>query len=121
MTNVLTAEQLLSNAPAPDTKTIEVPEFGGEVRVKGLTRADIVRIRKVATAAGRGQADEATFDREVFLAGVVEPKFTAEAFDQLSSTALATPIARVLNTILELSGAGEGATREAEATFPAGQ
>lgn len=112
---ILTVEEILSAVPKPDTEYVDVPEFGGAVKVKGLTRAEWHYVKARANATGR--LNEETLDREMFLMGVLEPRFTAEQYKLLTHR-VAKPTQRILDAIIRLSGTKEDAVQEALAAFP---
>lgn len=116
-TNLLTAEAILG-AVDVEERVVEVPQWGGAVRIRGLTKAAQQAIRRKATGPD-GQVDPLLVERWTFLTCVVEPQFTeeqAEALWQKSAAAVDT----VLQAILDLSGLTEEAARAAQRTFRAG-
>jgi hypothetical protein len=114
-TRILTVEEILSAAPKPDTDIVTVPEFGGSVKVKGLTRAEWHYVKARANATGK--LNEATYEQELFLIGVVEPRFTAEQYKLLTHRK-SIPTQTIIEAIIRLSGTGEEAVPEALAAFP---
>lgn len=114
--HILTAEEILK---APDTKTavVDVPEWGGSVKVIGLTKQQQVDIREGALR--NGEIDPAMTQRGMLLQGVIEPRFTEEQIGPLFDKN-AGLVDRLLVRILELSGMGEGAVAAKEAAFPPG-
>jgi hypothetical protein len=117
---LLSVEAILAAAPKPAVETLEIAEWGGAVQVRGLTRAEWFYAQSQARNPRTGQIDEARLQQELFLIGVVQPRFTAEQYKVLSHT-LSVPTAKVMGKIIELSGVGEGAVAAAERTFQDGQ
>jgi len=112
MSEFLTIDQILAANDLP-TEVVEVPEWGGRVKVQGLSRASYDAIAKAAEvtvpATGPGQQagtkrDDDKFSDLLFLACVVEPKFTDEHIPALRNKSLGAlnrvyqAIGRVLQT-----------------------
>lgn len=109
---ILSLDAILGANDIPE-EVVPVPEWGGEVKVRGLSRAAFDRITKAsevaipATApgqtAGTGR-DEAKFSDQLFLACVVEPQFSEEHLDALREKSIGalnrvySAIGRVLQT-----------------------
>lgn len=97
-------------------KEIEVPEWGGSVVIRGLGYGEVVAIREAATAAD-GREDEQVFGRLMFAAAFVTPSLTEEQAALLVNKSAAA-VTRINNEITILSGMGDEAFVESEATFP---
>lgn len=95
-------------------KVIDVPEWGCSVKIKGLTKAQQIALRKQAVF--RGTVDEAKMEGLLFVYGVVEPKFAPEHIDRLFEHS-SGPVDKVLLEIMRLSGMSDDADKEAEADF----
>jgi hypothetical protein len=104
---ILSIEQILQADDIP-SEVVSVPEWGGEVKVRGLSRASFERINKasevVVPATGPGQQptttrDEARFSEQLFLACVVEPVFAEEHLDALRDKSISA-----LNRVYEAIG-----------------
>lgn len=115
MSEFLTVEQILAANDIP-TETVDVPEWGGRVKVQGLSRAAFDAVGKAAEvsvpATGPGQQattrrDEEKFSEALFIACVVEPKFTEEHLPALRQKSLGAlnrvyqAIGRILQTDVE--------------------
>lgn len=111
----LTVDAILSAADLP-SEVVQVPEWGGAVKVQGLSRAAYDAIAKAAEvtvpATGPGQVagtkrDDDKFSDLLFLACVVEPQFTEEHIPALRGKSLGAlnrvyqAIGRVLQTEVE--------------------
>lgn len=109
---ILSIDQILGADDIP-SEIVAVPEWGGEVKVRGLSRAAYEKIGKasevVLAPTGPGQTavtsrDDAKFSDQLFLACVVEPQFTEEHLDALREKSMAAinrvyeAIGRVLQT-----------------------
>ena len=111
---ILTKEDVL-NAPDIREKVVEVPEWGGSVKVKTFTRAQHQVMRERAVIDGVFSKNR--YEMLMFVEGVVEPKFTesdVEAILQKSSTA----VGRVMEEILSVIGAGPEGVASAQMKFP---
>lgn len=111
----LTVDAILNAADLP-SEVVQVPEWGGAVKVQGLSRAAYDAIAKAAEvtipATGPGQAvgtkrDDDKFSDLLFLNCVVEPKFSEEHIPALRGKSLGAlnrvyqAIGRVLQTEVE--------------------
>jgi hypothetical protein len=112
MSEFLTIDQILAANDLPG-EVVEVPEWGGKVKVQGLSRASYDAIAKAAEvsvpATGPGQVagtkrDDDKFSDLLFVACVVEPNFTEEHIPALRTKSLGAlnrvyqAIGRVLQT-----------------------
>jgi hypothetical protein len=117
MSEFLSVEQILAANDLP-SEIVDVPEWGGKVRIQGLSRASYDAIAKAAEvtvpATGPGQQattrrDDDKFSDLLFVACVVEPKFTTEHIPALRGKSLGAlnrvyqGIGRVLQTEVEPS------------------
>lgn len=113
---ILTVEAILA---APDTQTeiVEVPEWGGAVKVIGLTKRQQVDIRREALV--NGEVDPEKVQQGIWREGVLEPRFDESTVGALFDKS-AGAVDKVLSVILRLSGMEEGAVKEKEKTFRPG-
>jgi hypothetical protein len=95
--------------------TIDVPEWGGSLQVRAMTKQRQLEIRNEAAAQG----DRNLAELLMFTACVVEPEMTSAAVSVLRGKSAAV-FDRVMRRILELNGADAGAVERAKARFPAG-
>jgi hypothetical protein len=117
MSEFLSVEQILAANDLP-SEIVDVPEWGGRVKIQGLSRASYDAIAKAAEvtvpATGPGQQattrrDDDKFSDLLFVACVVEPKFTTEHIPALRGKSLGAlnrvyqGIGRVLQTEVEPS------------------
>lgn len=103
-----------------DTKTEEVwvPEWDTFVKVVGLTKRQQLDIRKASLVDGA--IDEDKSQAEMWREGVLEPKFDESQMVAVFEKS-AGAVDRILKTVLNLSGMGDGSTRIIEAEFRPGQ
>ena len=118
----LTVDAILSAADLPE-EVVQVPEWGGAVKVQGLSRAAYDALAKAAEvtvpATGPGQVagtrrDDDKFSDLLFLACVVEPKFEEAHIPALRGKSLGAlnrvyqAIGRVLQTDVEPAKSAPG-------------
>lgn len=111
---ILSVEQI---AAADDlgTEILKVPEWAGEVKVRGLGYGEWVDVRDASIVAG--QQDERLLARLLFAAALVEPDVTPEQAEVLVNKS-ASAVNRLMEAITRLSGNSPEAFTEAEAGFP---
>ena len=110
---ILSVEQILTANDIVE-RTVEVPQWGGAVRIRGLTKGQHQQLRKRATS--RSQVDTDRLEMLLFSESVIEPRFTLEQVNQLKDKA-AAPFETVLRAVLEANGLADGAVEQAEAEF----
>lgn len=109
---ILTADELLS-ADDLGEALVEVPAWGGAVRVRGLSLGQFREAQRRSLV--RGELDEEKLTLAIVQAGMVEPQLTDEQAEKLRDKS-ATAIATVAERITALSGFGEDAP--SGAAFP---
>lgn len=111
---ILSVEQI---AAADDlgTETVAVPEWGGEVKVRGLGYGEWVDVRDASVVGG--QQDERLLARLLFSAALVEPSVTPEQAEILVNKSAAA-VNRLMDAVTRLSGNDPEAYAESEAGFP---
>lgn len=108
-----TLEQILG-AKDSNEDYVNAPEWGCRVKVKGLSKAEQVRLRKQSTRSGK--LDEAKMEGLVIVHGMVEPKITPDRVDALFEKSSGV-VDRILLKIFELSGMTDLQAEEADADF----
>ena len=111
---ILSVDEIVSATDLGE-KEIEVPEWGGSIVIRGLGYGEVVSIRDAATAAD-GRQDEQMFGRLMFAAAFVSPPLTEEQAALLVNKS-ASAVSRINDEITTLSGMGDTAFVESEATF----
>jgi len=116
MTKMLSAADIWAAKDIREEE-VEVPEWGGSVRVRGL---DLVQIAAVADAAtklnrrtGRDEADRKLLMLYTLIEGVVEPKLSYDDAAQLEkkSAVAVTRIVQAINALGPTEDAVNGATK----------
>lgn len=81
---------------------------GGEIRVRGLSRAEVLALRT---------GPDAEFEARLLALGVVDPQLTAEEAKAWQDASPAQEIAEVYMKISDLSGMGVNSPKEAYKAF----
>lgn len=110
---MLTVAQILE-AQDLEERVVDVPEWGGVVRVRGFTKAQQQQMRKQATVAEEVDSDR--LELLMFVHGVVDPKFSPDQAGLLQQKS-AGLVDRVLTAVLEVSGMTKDALKKAEKSF----
>jgi hypothetical protein len=111
---ILSVEDILT-APDIQEKTVEVPEWGGAVKIRSFTKQRQIQLRSQAVDS-KGDVDSERMELLMFIEGVVEPKFSAQHIDLLKGKS-ATAMDRVLSAILDLGGLTPERQAEMERDF----
>jgi len=107
---VTAVDKRLLLKPRLDEATITVPGVG-EVRVRALSRADILNIQG---AEARGTLE---FERVFLSAAMVDPKLTPEEVGEWQKAAGPDEMEDVIVKVRELSGLDKGAAKRAYKEF----
>jgi len=84
---------------------VEVPEWGGTVRVRAVTSAEFARCQRRATGRN-GELNGFKLNALIVIAGCVEPAMNPGLEVGLMK-AIPGPLDRISNVILDLSGMGD--------------
>lgn len=115
----LSLEDILA-VPEDHSEVVDVPEWGGSVTVRPLTKAMQINVRK--RAVRNGNIDERLLEGLILVNGIVHPKgharegepmFEATHIDRLFAKD-ANVVDRLLTRIMNMSGMSDGAVEEAE-------
>jgi hypothetical protein len=104
MSEFLNLDAILA-APDVTESDVDVPEWGGKVKVKALSKADQIRVRKDATD-NKGNVDDVRMEGGLLVAGVVEPALETKHIPDLFAKS-ASAVDKVLQAILGVSGMTE--------------
>jgi hypothetical protein len=102
----------IMNQPQEELRWVEVPEWNCKVKIKALTKAEQIRLRKASQV--RGQIDETKLEMNVLVFSLVEPKLSFAEVDQLFQNANAKALNRLTAAALTFSGLTEDYIQEAE-------
>jgi hypothetical protein len=111
--HILTIEEIAAAADCPDD-TIEVPRWGGWIKVRGITVGERQQILTEATIGGVVDADL----RELLWAthGIVDPPMTKDHVDLLRGKG-SVAFDQVMLRIFQLSGLAPESIDDAKRTF----
>lgn len=111
---MLSAEEILAADDRPEM-VVEVPEWGGSVKIKALS---LGQFRDVQEKAEDGvEQDEHKLAIAMLKEGLVEPKLSDEQAEKLYDKAIPA-VTKVLTAIAELSDVDPATVKAAEARFP---
>lgn len=110
---ILSATALIDAVDLPE-KVVEVPEWGGSVRLRALTVGQVADCRERSTV--RGEVDGLQMDLHWLVEAMVEPQLTHDQVGQLMAKSQAV-VQRLVGEAVVLNSAGVEALA---ARFPAG-
>lgn len=117
MTTVVTKEQLMTNR-VPEPEEVPIPGLDGVVRIRGLSRAQVLKIKTEEREADekREEGEEGepvSFESRLVSAGLVEPAMTPEEVEVWRHSSLSPEIEEVTKAISTKSALNKGADKEA--------
>lgn len=115
--HILTVEEIIS-ADDLGSETVDMPEWGGSVRIRGLSMDDIYKARKAAAGIADAEERRAMVNLLFVVAGVVEPMMTPDMVTVLRGKS-SDAVLRLIERISALNGATAEVRAKAEADFPA--
>ena len=110
----LTLEDI-ENAPDVPEEDVDVPEWGGKVRVRGFTKDVEMACREEARDAD-GDVDRGKLEMLFLVHGIVNPPLTPSSLTMLSQKSSAA-CNRVLRTVMRLNGSDEATVNQRERDF----
>jgi len=113
---ILTFDEILATSDLSQ-EVVDIPQWGGKVKIKELTKAARERLSKQATV--NGQVDSDKLQVLMLAECLEEPKITVEQAQQLWEKSAAA-VDKILFAILEINGLSELAQKEMQKTFRAG-
>lgn len=100
--------------PSEDVRWVEVPEWGVKFKMKSLTKAEMVRLRKESTPRGQKDVNEILLEMNLLHYSIVEPKLSLAQVDELFEKGNAKALSRLSAAALTLSGLTEDYIEQAE-------
>lgn len=101
-----------------DTSEVELPGLG-TVKVRALSREEVLGFRKVKTEDGLGLGeDPGAMECHMVAAALVDPKLTVEDVQRWQSVSPVGELEVLTDAIAEVSGMNTGAVKEAVKRFP---
>lgn len=116
MAKVLTVEEILA-APDLNEIEVEVPEWGGTVKVREMTKAAQQRLRQQATV--NGELDPDRLQILMLAECLAEPKITIEQAEQLWNKSAAA-VDKVLYAIIDVNGLSDVVQKQMMKSFRSG-
>jgi hypothetical protein len=113
--HILTADEIWK-AQDIEERTVDVPEWGGSVRIRSFTKKQTDRMLRSATTRdrfGKDTTDNQKLEALLFVEGVIEPKFDLDDYERVLDKS-AVVIARIIKSISEASGLSDLAVAEAD-------
>lgn len=101
-TKALTFDQIAAAPDMEERHFVEVPEWGGGIYLRRLTRGEVLEIRKL---------DDSVSDAAALSYAAVEPTLTVEQAQAILDQRSFQGVLRVLEKVIELAGAGPDAAR----------
>lgn len=98
--------------PANRETWVEIPEWNSKVKIKSLTKAEQVKLRKVSSI--RGQVDELKLEMNLLVFSLVEPRLSFDQVDELYAKSDAKALSRLQAAALTFSGLTEDYITAAE-------
>jgi len=117
-TKILTVADILAAVDVGET-LVDVPEWGGTVKVKGLTKKEQQQLRKQATDPLTGQMDADKLEIFMLAHCLAEPAITVEQAEQLANKSAAA-FDRVLMAIMDVAGLSPEVQKQTMKSFRAG-
>ena len=114
---ILTIDQIMNSDDLP-SKVIPVPAWGGDLKIRQLTKAQQHQIR--ATAMVEGEVDDHQLEMGILVAAIVEPEMTRDHMVMLANKN-ADVIDEILAEVFTLSALDKEAIARARDEFPEGQ
>jgi len=108
---ILSVMDILSAADITE-EVVYVPEWNGSVRIRAFTKGRQQELRGMATDQ-RGKLDTEKLELQLFIYGVIEPKFVPIQMTELREKS-AGALDRVIKRIMAISGLSEESIAEAE-------
>lgn len=94
-----------------NTRWVEIPEWNAKVKIKALTKAEQIKLRKVSST--RGVVDEIKMEMNLLAFSLVEPRLNIDQVDELFAKSDAKAMNRLSAAALALSGLTEDYIGEA--------
>lgn len=109
-----TVEEFLAQAQKLPEADVEVPELGLVVRIRAFRKGQQTEINNAARVDGK--VDPNLLDIHMFVAGVVEPQFSADHVGQLSES-FGSAVDRVVREIVKINRSSLEDVQAAEKRF----
>ncbi len=108
----LTAAEILAASDITE-EDVDVPEWGGKVRIRAFTKARQQELRRMATDPRTGRIDNEKLEMQIFIHGVITPSFVPMQQTELKDKS-AGAMDKVLTRIMAISGLTSEAVADAD-------
>lgn len=115
-TKVLSLD-MIREAKDVTEKNISVPEWGGDVIVRSITKRQMKDIKNNAKSSDGGLDDDEV-EKQIFLAGLCQPAVSEEDYEWMQDKS-ASAMTKVLGGILGQSNMAKDSVKAAEKSVPA--
>jgi hypothetical protein len=111
---ILSLDEILAAEDVTE-RTVPVPQWGGSVKVRSITKRQMRDIKENSRDAD-GEIQEPLVEKEIFMAGLIEPAVDDAAYEKLLDKSAAA-VDTITKAILESSKLTEGAVKAKEKQF----
>ncbi len=101
--------------PNSSERWVEIPEWNCKVKIKSLTKAEQVKLRKASMV--RGNVDDLRLEMNLISFSLVEPRLTLDQVDELYAKSNPKALMRLQAACLTFSGLTEDYIKQAEEDF----
>lgn len=112
---ILTAEDIWA-AKDIEERVVEVPQWGGSVRIRTLSQKQASTLRRQASRMNmvtkQSEIDNELLEALLFTEGVIEPKLTMADYGRLQEKSMSA-MSAILKEIMDASGLTEAAVQDA--------
>lgn len=112
--NILSVDAIKEAADVTES-VIPVPEWGGSVRIRSITKREMNDIKSKSRDA-QGDIDEDQMEKWIFLTGLKEPAFEETDYEWLLDKSF-TALTNITKAIMKGSNLDEGALKKEERNF----
>jgi hypothetical protein len=113
--HILTADEIWA-AKDIEERTVDIPQWGGSVRIRTFSKEQADVMRKRATSQDRitkqDVVDNEMLEALLFVEGVIEPHFSLDDYEKIQKKS-AVAVSLVLRAIMDASGLSQLAVTEA--------
>jgi len=112
---ILTADEIWA-AKDIEERVVEVPQWGGSVRIRTLSQKQSSELRRRAQrinpATKQSELDNEALEQLLFIEGVIEPRFTMADYGRIADKSMVA-VTTVLRAIMDASGFSSESVSEA--------
>ena len=94
---------------------VDLPQWGFKVKVRSLSKAEQIKLRKQATV--QGKVDQNRLEGLLLVHGMTQPRMTIDHINRVFEKQGGL-VDKILMTILDISGMNDDSQTQVEAEFP---